>query len=89
MNQEKNKIINLAMQISSKLQNAASQLHSVENSSEAFTLWQRENSTLDQLLTDLTDFNEGFKQELELMCGQELQFTEIVESTDAESTDAE
>lgn len=85
MNQEKKiEIINLAMQISSKLLNAASQLNSVENSSEAFALWQEENSTLDQLLTDLTDFNEGFKQELELMCGQELQFTETVESTDAE-----
>ena len=81
MNQEKKtKIINLAMQISSKLLNAAAQLNSVENSSEAFALWQRENSTLDQLLTDLTDFNEGFKTELELMCGQELQFSEIVEA---------
>ena len=84
MNQEKNKLINLAMQISSKLQNAAAQLNFVKNSSEAFALWQQENSTLDQLLTDLTDFNEGFKTELELMCGQELQFSEIVESTDAE-----
>lgn len=84
MNQEKKtEIINLAMQISSKLLNAASQLNSVENSSEAFTLWQQENSTLDQLLTDLTDFNEGFKKQLELMCGQELQFSEIVEA-DAE-----
>lgn len=81
MNQEKKiEIINLAMQISSKLLNAAAQLNSVENSSEAFALWQRENSTLDQLLTDLTDFNEGFKTELELMCGQELQFSEIVEA---------
>lgn len=84
MNQEKKtEIINLAMQISSKLLNAAAQLNSVENSSEAFALWQQENSTLDQLLTDLTDFNEGFKQQLELMCGQELQFSEIVEA-DAE-----
>ena len=81
MNQEKKiEIINLAMQISSKLLNAAAQLNSVENSSKAFALWQRENSTLDQLLTDLTDFNEGFKTELELMCGQELQFSEIVEA---------
>ena len=46
----------------------------------AFALWQRENSTLDQLLTDLTDLNEGFKTELELMCGQKLQFSEIVEA---------
>lgn len=84
MNQEKKtEIINLAMQISSKLLNAASQLNSVENSSEAFTLWQQKNSTLDQLLTDLTDFNESFKKQLELMCGQELQFSEIVEA-DAE-----
>ena len=81
MNQDKKtEIINLAMQISSNLLNAAAQLNSVENSSEAFALWQRENSTLDQLLTDLTDFNEGFKTELELMCGQELQFSEIVEA---------
>lgn len=81
MNQDKKtEIINLAMQISSKLLNAAAQLNSIEKPSEAFTLWQRENSTLDQLLTDLTDFNEGFKTELELMCGQELQFSEIVEA---------
>lgn len=81
MNQDKKtEIINLAMQISSKLLNAAVQLNSIEKLPEAFTLWQRENSTLDQLLTDLTDFNEGFKTELELMCGQELQFSEIVEA---------
>ena len=81
MNQDKKtEIINLAMQISSKLLNAAAQLNSIEKPSEAFTLWQLENSTLDQLLTDLTDFNEGFKTELELMCGQELQFSEIVEA---------
>lgn len=85
MNQEKKtKIINLAMHISSKLLNAASQLSGVSNAPEAFTLWQQENGNLDQLLTDLTDFNEGFKKELELVCGQELQFSEIVESTDAE-----
>lgn len=81
MNQDKKtEIINLAMQISSKLLNAAAQLNSIEKPSEAFALWQLENSTLDQLLTDLTDFNEGFKKELELMCGQELQFSEIVEA---------
>ena len=81
MNQDKKtEIINLAMQISSKLLNAAAQLNSIENSSEAFALWQRENSTLDQLLTDLTDFNEGFKTALELLCGPELQFSEIVEA---------
>jgi hypothetical protein len=52
----------------------------VETADDAFTLWQKENSTLDQLLTDLTEFNEGFKSKLELLCEQELQFSEIVEA---------
>lgn len=80
MNQEKIDITKLAMEISSKLLNAACQLSTVETAADAFTLWQRENSNLDQLLTDLTDFNEGFKSKLELICGQELQFSEIVEA---------
>lgn len=79
MNQEKIDITKLAMEISSKLLNAASQLSTVETAADAFTLWQSENAALDQLLTDLTDFNEGFKSKLELICGQELQFSEIVE----------
>lgn len=80
MNEKKIEITNLAMEISSKLLNAACQLSTVETADDAFTLWQRENSTLDQLLTDLTEFNEGFKSKLELLCGQELQFSEIVEA---------
>lgn len=80
MNEKKIDITNLAMEISSKLLNAASQLSTVKTAADAFTLWQSENSTLDQLLTDLTDFNEGFKSKLELICGQELQFSEIVEA---------
>lgn len=80
MNQEKIDITKLAMEISSKLLNAASQLSTVKTAADAFTLWQSENAALDQLLTDLTDFNEGFKSKLELICGQELQFSEIVEA---------
>jgi hypothetical protein len=80
MNEKKIEITRLAMEISSKLLNAACQLSTVETAADAFTLWQKENSTLDQLLTDLTEFNEGFKSKLELLCGQELQFSEIVEA---------
>lgn len=80
MNEKKIEITRLAMEISSKLLNAACQLSTVETAVDAFTLWQKENSTLDQLLTDLTEFNEGFKSKLELLCGQELQFSEIVEA---------
>lgn len=79
MNDKNLEITNLAIEISSKLLNAACQLSTVKTASDAVTLWQKENSTLDQLLTDLTEFNEGFKSKLECLCGQELKFSDIEE----------
>lgn len=75
MNEEKLAIVNKAMEISSKLLNAASKLSTAEDVDTAAQVWEEQNIILDELLADLADFNEGFKKQLELACGRELTFT--------------